>query len=88
MLQRVRSANESADLSATVDVIRDTDLGGAVENFAHYRVLMNPRFVLKGKWFPKSLAHVLRNFYDDFKAGRSGVAVADTAATRQVAHGD
>jgi hypothetical protein len=39
---------------------------------------MNPRFVLKKKWFPKSLAHVLRNFWDAFQAGKRPVLLLQT----------
>jgi hypothetical protein len=34
---------------------------------------MNPRFVLREKWFPRSLARKLRTFWDDFKAGKRAV---------------
>jgi hypothetical protein len=34
---------------------------------------MNPRFVLREKWFQRSLARMLRTFWDDFKAGKRPV---------------
>ena len=76
MLQRTTKKSENA--AATIDVLRDTELGGAINNFAHYRVLMNPRFTLKKKWFPLSLAQTLRQFYDDFKAGKRPVLLLQT----------
>jgi len=72
MLQRAR-ANEDITSAAVVGGYRDADLGAAINNFAHYRVLMNPRFTLKKKWFPRSLAQTLRQFYDDFKVGKRPV---------------
>jgi H+-transporting ATPase len=39
---------------------------------------MNPRFTLKDKWFPRSLAYVLRKFYDQFKAGKRPVLLLQT----------
>jgi predicted phage terminase large subunit-like protein len=55
-----------------------TDLHYAVENFWHYRIVMNPRLTLKGKWFPRMLAAKLRTFYDDFKAGKKPVMLLCT----------
>jgi hypothetical protein len=78
MRQRARSESEDTGSADAIEAVRETDLGAAVNNFAHYRVLMNPRFTLKKKWFPKSLAHVLRNFYDDFKAGKRPVLLLQT----------
>ena len=43
-----------------------------------YRVVMNPRFVLRGKWFPRSLARKLRKFWDDFRAGKRPVLLLET----------
>jgi hypothetical protein len=37
-----------------------TELLGAQANFCQYRITMNPRFILRGKWFPQSLARTLR----------------------------
>ena len=43
MLQR---ANKKVISAEAIEEYRDTDLDAAVNNFAHYRVLMNPRFTL------------------------------------------
>jgi predicted phage terminase large subunit-like protein len=50
----------------------------ARESFWEYRILMNPRFVLRGHWFPRSLARKLRKFWDDFKAGKRPVLLLET----------
>jgi hypothetical protein len=50
----------------------------ARENFWEYRVVMNPRFILRGRWFPRSLARKLRKFWDDFKAGKRPVLLLET----------
>src|SRR6266542_501398 len=68
------------DLTSSV---ADEEYGGvefaaAVENFWHYRIVMNPRLTLKGKWFPRMLATKLRTFYDDFKAGKKPVMLLCT----------
>ena len=34
---------------------------------------MNPRLILRGKWFPLSLARKLRKFWDDLRAGKRPV---------------
>ena len=49
---------------------------------------MNPRFTLRGMWFPRNLAGKLRKFWNDFKAGRRPVMLRMSAAARQVAGGD
>jgi hypothetical protein len=77
MLQSAR-ANESTGSTDAVEGYRDTELAAAVNSVAHYRVLMNPRFTLKKKWFPRSLAQTLRQFYDDFKAGKRPVLLLQT----------
>ena len=46
------------------------DILAARDNFWHYRIVMNPRFVLFQKWFPRALARKLRAFWNDFKAGK------------------
>jgi len=50
----------------------------ASENFWHFRVLMNPRLTLRKKWFPRSLAIKLKEFYNDFKAGKRPVMLLMT----------
>jgi predicted phage terminase large subunit-like protein len=71
-------ANKKVISPEAIEEYRDTDLDAAVNNFAHYRVLMNPRFTLKKKWFPRSLAKTLRAFYDDMKAGKRPVLLLQT----------
>jgi hypothetical protein len=39
---------------------------------------MNPRLRLKGMWFPHTLAMKLRQFYDDFKAGKRPIMLLMT----------
>jgi hypothetical protein len=39
---------------------------------------MNPRLILREKWFPRSLAIKLRKFWDDFKAGKRPVMLLET----------
>lgn len=73
-----RASSKDEDAAARIEVAATTDLAAAIENFAHYRVLMNPRFTLKDKWFPRSLAYILRKFYDDFKAGKRPVLLLQT----------
>ena len=50
----------------------------ARESFWEYRIVMNPSFVLRGQWFPRSLARKLRKFWDDFKAGKRPVLLLET----------
>ena len=45
----------------------------AVNNFWHFRRIMNPRLKLKGMWFPRSLAIKLKTFWNDFRAGKKPV---------------
>jgi hypothetical protein len=79
--------HEALDSPVAVEEYGKGDTLEARDKFWEYRVTMNPRFVLRGKWFPRSLARKLRTFWDDFKAGKSpGHAAGDAAATRQVAH--
>jgi hypothetical protein len=49
------------------------ELAAARENFWQYRITMNPRLILRGKWFLLSLARKLRKFWDDFRAGKRPV---------------
>jgi predicted phage terminase large subunit-like protein len=54
------------------------DFSQAIENFWHYRVVMNPRLKLKGMWFPRSIAIKLKSFWLDFKAGKKPVMLLCT----------
>ena len=56
----------------------ELQLDQARESFWEYRVMMNPRFTLRGKWFPRSLSRKLRKFWDDFKAGKRPVLLIET----------
>ena len=80
MLQRATKKIIHEDLtSPEVKVSTGTiDFGSAVNNFWHYRVVMNPRLKLKGMWFPRSLAIKLKAFYLDFKAGKKPVMLLRT----------
>ena len=50
----------------------------AVNNFWHFRCIMNPRLKLKGMWFPRSLAIKLKTFWNDFRAGKKPVMLLMT----------
>ena len=54
------------------------DLNAARVYFWQYRIQMNPRLTLREKWFPRSLAIKLRQFHDDFKAGKRPVLLLMT----------
>ena len=56
----------------------DDKLTKARENFSYYRILMNHRLLLEGKWFPLRLARELRQFYDDWQAGKRPVLAIAT----------
>jgi hypothetical protein len=76
MLQRIIREDVSSPLAVEEYLLRE--LLGARESFWEYRIAMNPRFVLRGKWFPRSLARKLRKFWDDFKAGKRPVLLLET----------
>ena len=50
----------------------------ARKSFWEFRVLMNPRLLLRNMWFPKKIARQLRKFYDDYKAGKRPVLLLMT----------
>ena len=50
----------------------------AVNNFWHFRCMMNPRLKLRGMWFPRSIAIKLKRFWIDFKAGKKPVMLLMT----------
>jgi hypothetical protein len=39
---------------------------------------MNPRLILREKWFPRTLARQLRKFWDDFRAGKRPILLLMT----------
>ena len=55
-----------------------TDLKACRDYFWHYRLAMNQRLDLKGRWFPHTLAMKLRNFYDDYKDGKRPIMLLCT----------
>ena len=57
-------------------VLTDFELQ-AIESVWEYRIYMNPRFKLRGKWFPRNLAWRLRTFWEDFKAGKRPVMLLE-----------
>jgi predicted phage terminase large subunit-like protein len=72
MLQRIDDTGAAADISTPVAVEQYhlRELLAARESFWEYRVAMSPRLLLRGKWFPRSLAGKLRKFWDDYRAGK------------------
>jgi predicted phage terminase large subunit-like protein len=50
----------------------------AVENFWEFRVYVNPRLVLREKWFPRNLAGQLKRFWLDMRAGKKPVMLLMT----------
>jgi hypothetical protein len=50
----------------------------ARKSFWEFRVLMNPRLLLRNMWFPKKIARQLRKFYDDYKAGKRPILLLMT----------
>jgi hypothetical protein len=68
-------------LDAPPEVITTAASGieqAAIKHFWQFRIQMNPRLVLAGKWFPRALARQLRKFWDDFKAGKRPVMLLMT----------
>jgi predicted phage terminase large subunit-like protein len=54
------------------------DILWARKSFWEYRIAMNPRLILRKKWFPRSIARELRDFHDDFKAGKRPILLLQT----------
>jgi hypothetical protein len=80
MLQipQTRIISEDVTSSVATEEYSKTELIAARENFWQYRITMNPRLILREKWFPRSLAIKLRKFWDDFKAGKRPVMLLET----------
>jgi hypothetical protein len=80
MLQipQTRIISEDVTFSRATEEYSKTELIAARENFWQYRITMNPRLILREKWFPRSLAIKLRKFWDDFKAGKRPVMLLET----------
>ena len=78
MLQRVIESRSDITSNVATQEYAHTDYLAAQKNFWYYRILMNPRLDLRGRWFPRSLSVKLRKFYDDFKAGKKPVMLLCT----------
>jgi predicted phage terminase large subunit-like protein len=80
MLQvpQTRIVREAISSPLAVEEYGLRELLEARASFWEYRIAMNPRFVLRGKWFPRSLARKLRTFWDDYKAGKRPVLLLET----------
>jgi hypothetical protein len=74
----MRIVHEDVTSSVATEEYSKTELIAARENFWQYRITMNPRLILREKWFPRSLAIKLRKFWDDFKAGKRPVMLLET----------
>ena len=60
------------------ETLAEYDLCNARDSFWFYRQVMNPRFTLKGCWFPRTMARELRRFYDSWaRRQASSAAVVD-----------
>jgi hypothetical protein len=80
MLQTLKKPIVHEDI--TSDIAKEKygkfDLTLAHENFWHYRIVMNPRLLLREMWFPRSVALKLKSFWKDFKAGKKPVMLLMT----------
>jgi hypothetical protein len=56
MLQTTRIVREDIRSPRAVEAIGKTNIAACQEYFWHYRIAMNPRLNLKGRWFPHTLA--------------------------------
>jgi predicted phage terminase large subunit-like protein len=65
------------DSKEAKEATADAFVIAARENFAQYRLVMNPRMMLR-YWFPRRLAHELRLFYEDWQAGKRPVLMIAT----------
>jgi hypothetical protein len=78
MLQQTRIIREDISSPLAVEEYSKGDILEARDKFWHFRIVMNPRLILREKWFPRSLAHRLRTFWDDFKAGKRPIMLLET----------
>ena len=78
MLQTTKVIHEDVTSPVANEKYGQIDLTAAIDNFWHYRCVINPRLTLKGMWFPRTLATKLRTFWEDFKAGRRPVMLLMT----------
>ena len=85
-IQQTRIIIEDVTSSVATEEYRKTEQIAARENFWQYRITMNPRLILREKWFPRSLAIKLRKFWNDVLGGQApGDVAGDAAAARQLA---
>ena len=63
------------------ETLAEYDLCNARDSFWFYRQVMNPRFTLKGCWFPRTMARELRRFYDSWRAGKRPVLLLSMTDT-------
>ena len=78
MLDRATKIIPDLTSSVANEEYGKTDFVCAINNFWHYRCMMNPRLRLKGMWFPRSIAMKLKTFWKDFKAGKKPVMLLMT----------
>ena len=69
---------EAIDSPLAVEAYSKAAVISARENFWQYRIAINPRLILRDKWFPRSLARKLRTFWNDFKAGKRPVLLLES----------
>jgi hypothetical protein len=75
-----------ADIVATEEYSK-TELIAAKENFWQYRITMNPRLILREKWFSRSLAIKLRK-HDPMSANAAGLfRIISSAGSQERAGG-
>jgi hypothetical protein len=73
-----KDRSSGPDLDSRQPRVRQDDILAARDSFWHYRIVTNPRLLLKGMWFPHSLAVKLREFWNDFRAGKRPVMLLMT----------
>ena len=73
-LQQITSDAPPEVLLEVADGFEDA----ARKSFWEFRVHMNPRLILRNKWFPISIARRLRKFWDDYKAGKRPILLLMT----------
>lgn len=78
MLDKTKTVHADMGSPQATRLYGDIKLMHAYDNFWYYRQIMNPRLVLKEKWFPRALAMKLRTFWNDFQAGKKPVMLLMT----------
>ena len=79
-MSHARAAKIIPDLTSVManEEYGKADFVCAVNNFWHFRCMMNPRLKLRSMWFPRSIAIKLKRFWIDFKAGKKPVMLLMT----------